>query len=201
MVNIRRNSRPVSIAAGPDGDVWFTEAEGDNIGRITPAGTITEYSLPSANSCPGGIAAGPDGNLWFTEIDRNRIWRITPGGTMTEFPLPGSPAVGKKICPIDVTLHTPVPKKVGIRILTDKMTTKTSTCIRPEPVVLCRPLASDTAGEQALCDAEVTNGGKIRVTTQGYDAVRVTVIVRAKLKPGFANGWKLDTWRKAWILR
>ena len=69
MVNIRRNSRPVSIAAGPDGDVWFTEAEGDKIGRITPAGTITEYSLPTANSCPGGIAAGPDGNLWFTEID------------------------------------------------------------------------------------------------------------------------------------
>ena len=107
----------------------------------------------------------------------------------------------KKPCPVNVTLHKPTPKTVGNRILTDKITTNTSSCVLLKPVVLCRPLASTTAGEKAFCDTKVTKRGKIRVNTQGYQAVRVTVIVRAKPKPGHADSWKPDTWRKAWILR
>lgn len=34
-----------------------------------------------------------------------------------------------------------------------------------------------------------------------YEKVRVTVIVRAKPKPGFEDRWKPNTWRKSWILR
>ncbi len=107
----------------------------------------------------------------------------------------------KKPCPINVTLHKPTPTTVGSRILTDTITTNTSSCVLLKPVVLCRPLASTTAGEQAFCDTKVTKRGTIRVKTQGYEAVRVTVIVRAKPKPGFADTWKPDTWRKAWRLR
>ncbi len=29
------------IVVGPDGNLWFTEATGNNIGKITPAGVIT----------------------------------------------------------------------------------------------------------------------------------------------------------------
>jgi hypothetical protein len=77
---------PDGIAAGPDGNLWFTEFYGDRIGRITPAGVVTEFSTGvSTNSHPDGIAAGPDGNLWFTEFDGNRIGRITPAGAVTEF--------------------------------------------------------------------------------------------------------------------
>jgi streptogramin lyase len=56
------------IAAGPDGNVWYTEGkEGARaVCRITPAGKITCYSLPETSK-PGGITAGPDGNLWFTD--------------------------------------------------------------------------------------------------------------------------------------
>ena len=42
------------------------------IGRITPAGVITEYRLPNPLSAPCEITAGPDGNLWFTECRRTR---------------------------------------------------------------------------------------------------------------------------------
>jgi Beta-propeller repeat len=74
------------ITAGPDGNLWFTEPHGNRIGRITPAGEVTEYSDGiSANSHPVGITAGPDGNLWFTEPNGNRIGRITPAGVVTEF--------------------------------------------------------------------------------------------------------------------
>ncbi|MGH7264948.1 MAG: virginiamycin B lyase family protein, partial [Candidatus Rokuibacteriota bacterium] len=65
---------------------WFTEGPGNKIGRITPAGVITEFSIPTANSNPRGITAGPDGNLWFTEASSAKIGRMTPLGSITGFP-------------------------------------------------------------------------------------------------------------------
>jgi hypothetical protein len=74
------------ITAGPDGNVWFTEQNGNRIGRITPSGVVTEFSAGiSTGAAPGGITAGPDGNLWFTEQNGSRIGRITPQGVVTEF--------------------------------------------------------------------------------------------------------------------
>lgn len=83
---ITASALPYGIAAGPDGNLWFTEYVGNRIGRITPTGTITEYAaLPTGSAFPTGIAAGADGNLWFTESAGTRIGRITPTGTVTEF--------------------------------------------------------------------------------------------------------------------
>ncbi len=82
------NRDPLGIARGPEGNVWFTEnANPGAIGRITPEGTITEFTTGlTANSQPTGITAGPDGNLWFTEnANPGAIGRITPTGTITEF--------------------------------------------------------------------------------------------------------------------
>jgi len=77
---------PVEIAAGPDGNLWFTEHDGDAIGRITPSGVVTEFLEGiSVGSGPLGTTPGPDGNLWFTEYDAGRIGRITPAGVVTEF--------------------------------------------------------------------------------------------------------------------
>jgi streptogramin lyase len=83
-------SAPAGITSGPDGNLWFTERGGNRIGKITPAGVITEFPLPNAGSGPDGIVTGPDGNLWFTERDGNRIGTITPLGVITEFPLPNA---------------------------------------------------------------------------------------------------------------
>src|SRR5882757_2016183 len=61
------DSTPEGITAGPDGNLWFAEQAG-RIGRITPAGVVTEFSNGiTADSRPFAITAGPDGNLWFTE--------------------------------------------------------------------------------------------------------------------------------------
>ncbi|HEY7126720.1 MAG TPA: protein kinase [Ktedonobacterales bacterium] len=82
------NSGPAQITLGPDGALWFTENNGNKIGRITPNGDLNGFNVPTANSTPDGITLGPDGNLWFTENDGNQIGRITPGGSITEFPIP-----------------------------------------------------------------------------------------------------------------
>jgi hypothetical protein len=55
------------------------------IGRITPAGQITEYPLLSSSCAPEDITAGPDGNLWFTESNLSHIGRITTSGILSDF--------------------------------------------------------------------------------------------------------------------
>ncbi len=77
---------PWGIAAGPDGNIWFTEngteatkgrsATGKAIGRITPSGTkeeiegsLTYFSTGLlAESHPDfGLTVAPDGKLWFSD--------------------------------------------------------------------------------------------------------------------------------------
>src|SRR5262245_49582143 len=45
-------SYPAGITAGPDGALWFTEAVGNMLGRITTAGIVTEFAVPASNSRP-----------------------------------------------------------------------------------------------------------------------------------------------------
>jgi sugar lactone lactonase YvrE len=79
-------SDPTAIAAGPDGNLWFTQPSKPGIGRITPAGTITEFGAGPSGGAPSDITAGPDGNLWFTTTGPDRVARLQPGtGTVTEF--------------------------------------------------------------------------------------------------------------------
>jgi streptogramin lyase len=81
------NSQPFGITRGPDGNLWFAEIGA--IGRITPAGVVTEFTQGlSPGSEPVEITAGPDGNLWFTEGNTDRIGRITPAGVISEFTVP-----------------------------------------------------------------------------------------------------------------
>jgi streptogramin lyase len=78
---------PKGIAAGPDGNEWFTETNLSKIAKITPAGKLTEYPLPTTGTAPWGITAGPDGNMWFTEPDYGpgAIGKITTNGVVTEY--------------------------------------------------------------------------------------------------------------------
>ncbi|HEX4563757.1 MAG TPA: hypothetical protein VH115_04820, partial [Solirubrobacteraceae bacterium] len=70
---------PEWITPGSDCNVWFTEAEANKIGRITPSGSITEFELPTARSAPAGIVPGADGNVWFAESEAGRIGRLGAG--------------------------------------------------------------------------------------------------------------------------
>jgi virginiamycin B lyase len=62
------HSAPEYIVAGPDGALWFTEANALKVAQITTSGVVTEYPLTAAGlnlAEPYGIAVGPDGNLWI----------------------------------------------------------------------------------------------------------------------------------------
>jgi len=76
------------LVAGPDGALWFTEDNGNHIGRITTAGSITEFAVPTPSAGPNALAAGPDGALWFEETNARKFGRITTSGAFTEYTLP-----------------------------------------------------------------------------------------------------------------
>src|SRR3954449_12087996 len=76
---------PAAMAAGPDGNMWFTDGGARAVGRITPGGTVTEFPV-TASSALRVIALGADGNFWFADAGTPApaIGRITPSGAITE---------------------------------------------------------------------------------------------------------------------
>src|ERR1700694_3772093 len=73
-------SVPDGIAAGPDGNIWFTELGANKVAKVTTSGGFTEYPVPTPNSGPSRITAGPDGNLWFTEVQAGKVGKVTTSG-------------------------------------------------------------------------------------------------------------------------
>src|SRR5918992_5855031 len=73
------------IAAGKDGNLWFTEELGNVFTRITPSAVLTDFPGLLLGGTPRGIAAGPDGNMWVVNRTPAVVGRITPGGQITEF--------------------------------------------------------------------------------------------------------------------
>jgi streptogramin lyase/phosphodiesterase/alkaline phosphatase D-like protein len=79
------NRQPLGIAAGPDGDVWFTQSVNPGgVGRSSMSGSISEFSS-GISSGAEGITAGPDGNLWFTEPAADKVAKITTSGTVQTY--------------------------------------------------------------------------------------------------------------------
>lgn len=86
---------PTEITSGPDGALWFTQYWSSEplsfIGRITTAGTITEFAVHPVAGGTRSITAGPDGALWFTATSGIAIGRITTAGAYSSYPLPAYP--------------------------------------------------------------------------------------------------------------
>ena len=84
------------LTSGPDGNVWYVrsrsfidfEPDFGRVGRVTPAGGVTEFSFDDTLS---GITIGPDANLWFTGSGRSNIYRMTTAGQLLlpTFQVPG----------------------------------------------------------------------------------------------------------------
>ena len=79
-VPIRRSVK--TIAKGSDGNMWFLEKR--KVGRITPAGEITEFdSGIGQGGALESIAIGPDGNVWV--VGGGEIRKMSPTGASVGF--------------------------------------------------------------------------------------------------------------------
>lgn len=76
-------SEPYGIAVEVDSGVaravWFTERNGNRLGRFTGEHSFPrEYLLPTPNSRPTDIVVDGEGCAWYTAPDANRIGRFCP---------------------------------------------------------------------------------------------------------------------------
>jgi virginiamycin B lyase len=91
-----------SIAAGPDGNLWFTVSTSaanlgggpqsrptSSVGRLTPSGSVQLFALASSLGSASAITASPDGALWVAAA---KIARITTSGQVSAFTLPDANA-------------------------------------------------------------------------------------------------------------
>jgi streptogramin lyase len=69
--------QPITITAGPDGNLYFGEVT-PVVGKITTSGVITEYPFPATEgSFPViNVVAGPDKNIWFTNNVHSQIGKL-----------------------------------------------------------------------------------------------------------------------------
>jgi virginiamycin B lyase len=70
-------ARVTSITETPDGNIWYTAAQRNSIGKLDLSGPfISEIAIPTASSSPMFILVGPDGAIWFEEYSARQIARI-----------------------------------------------------------------------------------------------------------------------------
>ena len=80
---------PTTVAAGPDGTVWFTISFADAIGMIRD-GKMQRLPKNRKSVEPVGLGVDAEGAAWFTDPTEVQISRIVASGEIKSFPL-GTP--------------------------------------------------------------------------------------------------------------
>lgn len=85
---LRQYTKPISIARGSDGNVWFSQQANFNgdgaICKITPTGVVTTYRPPDLSFFqPVELTAGKDGKMWYSD-DYGRLGNISTDGNYTQ---------------------------------------------------------------------------------------------------------------------
>ena len=83
---------PIAAELELSGTMDGQKPDGNRVGRISMAGAVTEFPIPSPTGSPINIAVGPDRNIWYTK--GNVVGRVTPEGAITELTLPSNGATG-----------------------------------------------------------------------------------------------------------
>lgn len=89
-------SAPNELAFDTHGNIWFTEFNADQLGRLdTHTGLMQHYPLAAKTSVqtlyPYGITIDAQGMVWFTEASNNQVGRLDPAtGSILSFTMPGT---------------------------------------------------------------------------------------------------------------
>ena len=71
----------VSLAAAPDGSVYFIQSLGDRIRKVTPDGTVSTIASTAVFQSLRAIAVGNDNNIYVA--DATHIRKVSPHGEVT----------------------------------------------------------------------------------------------------------------------
>jgi virginiamycin B lyase len=86
-----RGAEPDAIAAGPEGRLWFLQADSLAVATIGTDGSFGRPYPVHSDFPLGGIAFGPEGDAWIAAGDS--IVRLTPAGAQTRVPAEAGRAI------------------------------------------------------------------------------------------------------------
>lgn len=91
---------PLGIVTGPDGNLWYTEYDGNKVVRMTTQNVQTPFGCGACGQL-NYITKGPDGALWFNSAAAadDAIYRITTSGTPSLVALAGTDPTDIKFGP------------------------------------------------------------------------------------------------------
>jgi virginiamycin B lyase len=70
---------PYGVAVAPDGTIWATLQNGNQLLQFAADGASRTFDLPRSGAVPTDIAVGSDGSVWFLQFHANRIGRFKDG--------------------------------------------------------------------------------------------------------------------------
>src|SRR3989442_12516572 len=80
------NPTPFAIAAGPDGNMWWTAPEADAVVRVNAAdASLVSTFYVGAGCHPTGITIGPEKNMWVACFFSDELVQIKVAGTIPRF--------------------------------------------------------------------------------------------------------------------
>jgi streptogramin lyase len=85
-----------SLAAGADGNLWFTESVGDSgnesvFGRMSPSGVVTDFPVPELSE--PSVGNEPNGTLVVygqTLSGQNEVFQVSTAGAVTRYKIPAA---------------------------------------------------------------------------------------------------------------
>jgi len=86
------DGKPQRLEVDTDGIVYFTERQGNKIGRLDPkTGTFKEFDLPGPEASPYAIGIDGDHMVWYSSHEQDTLGRLDPKtGEVVEYPYPHS---------------------------------------------------------------------------------------------------------------
>jgi virginiamycin B lyase len=81
-----------SLAAAPDGSIWFSGYPEGSTGRVLPDGDANVFEALGPRSSTIGIAVAEDGTVWVADVARGALARLSTDGSADLLPVPGSAA-------------------------------------------------------------------------------------------------------------
>jgi virginiamycin B lyase len=84
--------KPQRLELDADGVVWFTERQGNKIGRFDPkTESFKEFPLPGPEASPYAIGIDRNQMIWYSSHEQDTLNRLDPKtGDVTEYPYPHS---------------------------------------------------------------------------------------------------------------
>ena len=123
------NGSPTQLAVGSDGNIWFTEPTGNQVGAFSPTtnGVIAEVFTSATDGDPSAITAttGTNAGIWFTLNAAGQIGKIVPGSssaTVISGIAPYYSSAGITSLNGNIWFTLPAANEIGVYNPTDGMT-------------------------------------------------------------------------------